>query len=72
MKEKGLNGFSANDSETDAPSDYQIHTVKKGESLWLIAEKYLGSGARYPEIKKLNDLKEDTIYPGQTLKIPKK
>ncbi len=30
----------------------------------------LGDGSRYPEIKKLNGLKGDTIYTGQKLKIP--
>lgn len=30
------------------------HVVKTGESLWSIAEKYLGDGDRYPEIAALN------------------
>jgi len=37
-----------------------------------IAEKYLGNGVRYPEIKKLNNLDSDTIFTGQVLKIPEK
>ena len=44
--------------------------VKKGDTLWGIAEKYLGSGVRYKEIKTLNGLDSDTIYNGQKLKIP--
>ena len=48
------------------------NTVKKGDTLWGIAQKQLGSGAKYTEIKKLNGLKSDTIYPNQVLKIPKK
>jgi N-acetylmuramoyl-L-alanine amidase len=44
--------------------------VQKGDTLWRIAEKELGRGARYPEIKKLNELTSDTIYPGQVLKLP--
>lgn len=51
---------------------YTEHTVRKGESLWAIAQKYLGSGRRYKEIKSLNSLKSDIIYVGQVLKIPLK
>ena len=31
------------------------HTVKRGETLWSIAEHHLGSGNRYPEILNLNN-----------------
>jgi len=67
MKTAGLNGFNNNDK-------VQIitHTVVKNDSLWAIADKYLGNSSRYPEIKALNNLKSDTIYPGQILKIPQK
>lgn len=52
--------------------DYRIHTVVKGDSLWSIAQKYLGNGSRYPEIKELNGLKSNVIYTGWKLKIPNK
>lgn len=48
---------------------YITYIVKSGDTLWDIASSYLGNGARYVEIKKLNNLTSDTIYPGQTLKI---
>lgn len=51
---------------------YIIHTVVKGDSLWKISKKYLGSGFKYTEIKKLNGLKSNAIYSGQKLKIPPK
>lgn len=47
-----------------------VYTVKKGDTLWDIAKKYLGSGARYTEIVKLNGLKTSVINVGQKLKIP--
>lgn len=49
-----------------------IYTVVRGDTLWGIASKYLGSGTRYPEIVQLNGLKTSVIYSGQKLKIPQK
>lgn len=51
---------------------YRTYTVIGGDSLWSIANKYLGNGLRYPEIMKLNGLKSTSIYTGQVLKIPNK
>lgn len=69
MRNKGLNGFSkANNS---ASTNYFNYTVKKGDTLWAIAQRYLGGGSKYKEIKTLNALNSDTIYPNQVLKIPK-
>jgi len=51
---------------------YMVYTVKKGDSLWAIAKKYLGTGWAYTEIKTLNGLKTNNIYPGQKLNIPMK
>ncbi len=53
-----------------APETYRIHTVVKGDSLWAIAQKYLGDGSRYKEIKTLNGLTSNVIYTGWKLKIP--
>lgn len=50
---------------------YTSYTVKKGDTLWGIAEKLLGSGTEYTKIKSLNNLSSDVIYEGQSLKIPK-
>lgn len=50
----------------------RIYTVKSGDTLWGIAKKELGSGARYTEIVQLNGLKTSTIYTGQKLKLPEK
>lgn len=50
----------------------QIYTVVKGDTLWGIAKKLLGSGYRYTENVKLNGLKSSVIYSGQKLKIPQK
>lgn len=66
IKKAGLNGLKR------TSSSLRTHTVKKNDTLWDLAVKYLGSGTRYKEIKSLNNLKSDTIYAGQILKIPNK
>lgn len=55
----------------DKPTTGGTYTVSKGDSPWSIAEKLLGSGAKYKELMSCNGLAEDaTIYAGQVLKIP--
>ncbi len=54
--------------------DSETYTIVKGDTLWAIAEKHYGSGAKYPEIVKANQpmIKDaDEIYPGQVLRLPK-
>lgn len=51
-------------------SGVRTYTVKDGDSLWAIAAKQLGDGSRYNEIKTMNGLSSNTIYAGQTLKLP--
>ena len=50
----------------------RTYTVKQGDSLWGIAERELGDGLRYEEIRQLNHLDGYTIYPGQKLLLPPK
>jgi nucleoid-associated protein YgaU len=60
--------------ETPEPATEPVfHTVVKGDTLWAIAEKTLGKGARYKEIFEANRpmlTDPDKIYPGQVLRIP--
>jgi nucleoid-associated protein YgaU len=45
------------------------YVVKKGDTLWAIAKKYLGSGTKYPQIASENNIKNpNLIYPGQVSK----
>ena len=46
------------------------YTVKKGDTLWGIAERLLGAGERYIQIMTANNLNDSMIYPGQELIIP--
>lgn len=56
-----------------APVDPEAHlyTVQKGDTLWGIAERTLGNGAYYFQIKQANNMTSDMIYPGQVLIIPR-
>lgn len=74
----GVNTWTAVDnltvvgSKAEDPKPQRTYTVKSGDTLWGIAKKELGSGARYTEIVQLNGLKTTTIYSGQKLKLPEK
>jgi nucleoid-associated protein YgaU len=50
------------------------YTVKRGDSLWKIAEERLGDGTRYVELVALNetvlDGRPDFLLPGTVLKVP--
>ena len=56
--------------ESQNPVEYTIYIVKQGDTLYGLAEKYLGNGGRYDEIMTLNGLTSTTIIVGQELKIP--
>lgn len=48
------------------------YTVKDGDTLFTIAEKYYNDGYKYPEIAKANNLiNVDSIEVGQVITIPK-
>ena len=48
------------------------YTVKEGDTLFLIAEKYYKDGYKYPDIAKENNIGNvDSLEVGQVLQIPK-
>lgn len=74
-------------SSNSGKSGTKTYTIKKKDSLWSIAKKFLGKSSRWKEIYKLNkSIIEKTakkhkrkdsknghyIYPGTKIKIPKK
>ena len=64
---------SVEDNIEGGAGEPTFHTVEKGDTLWAIAEKTLGKGARYTEIFEANRpmlTHPDKIYPGQVLRIP--
>lgn len=79
MKEKvilavgNVEGIAAVDDQVEGGGEPMFHTVEKGDTLWAISSKALGSGARYNEIFEANKpmlTHPDKIYPGQVLRIP--
>ncbi|GAA4357627.1 LysM peptidoglycan-binding domain-containing protein [Kangiella marina] len=69
---KTSNLKTAEETKPSSISAY-IYTVRSGDTLGIIARKYLGSSERYKELLKLNNLKQsDSIYVGQKLKLPTK
>jgi nucleoid-associated protein YgaU len=50
-----------------------IYIIRKGDTLWAIAKRYLGSGLRYPSIFEDNRQiihNPDLIHPQQEVKVP--
>lgn len=58
---------------TKNPKAQKTYTVKSGDTLWGIAKRFYGNGAKYPTIYNANKSKiknPNLIYPGQVLTIP--
>lgn len=56
-----------NTTPTPPPSGSTTYTVQKGDSLWLIAEKF---NTTVDELKRLNNLTSNTLQIGQVLNLP--
>ena len=60
---------------TDTPTHHVsvneiVHIVKKGDTLWDIAARYVNDPYRYPELATLSRIKNpDLIYPGNRVRI---
>lgn len=51
-------------------SDGKSVTVERGDTLWGIAQKYLGSGTKYKQLAAINNIPNpDLIYIGQVVKL---
>lgn len=70
----GVAGVKTDEVKVETPAEDSVfYTVKKGDTLWKIAETEYGKGGEYKVIFEANKpmLKDpDKIYPGQVLRIP--
>ena len=63
-------------AKTENSSEYELITVKKGETLWSIAEEYCQNAIKTDTrklvytIKTINNLETSVIKPGDKLYIP--
>lgn len=67
--ENGL-AYVLNSADTYAFTASKIYEVHPGDNLWKIAEKELGDGTRYGEIRSLNGLTSNAIRVSMKLLIP--
>lgn len=61
-------------SDEQLASDDEFYVIQKGDTLWAIATKAYGNGAKYKAIVEANKeviKDEDKIFPGQKIRIPK-
>lgn len=80
-RERNLNGAWLEVKPTVIQTETQVkrevqqkeeinYIVKKGDTLWNIASKYLGDGKKYKQIAQENGVKNpNLIYPGQVFRI---
>lgn len=72
---KGVGSVNGDGLTAPEPvAEVEYYTIKSGDTLWAIASKFLGNGAKYPEIFEANrEVIEDPdkIFPGQKIRIPK-
>ncbi len=72
-----VKGVERVEAEVEAPpvvETTEYYVIQKGDTLWAIASKYYGSGAKYTLIVDANKevIKDaDKIFPGQKIRIPK-
>ena len=65
--------ISAENERVEENYEPVFYTIKKGDTLWGIAEDFYKDGSKYPLIVEANIevIKDpDLIYPGQAIRIP--
>ncbi|MDO4280790.1 MAG: LysM peptidoglycan-binding domain-containing protein [Peptococcaceae bacterium] len=85
--ESGQDQSSESGDDSKRPSEEATsYTIKAGDSMWEIAQRYLGDGIRWQEIYKLNKTALDKkaaemghasnngtwVFPGTVIKLPSK
>jgi len=61
--------------EAPPEPEFQFYTIVSGDTLWKIASKYYGNGAKWETLFDANReviQNPDLIYPGQVIRVPQK
>ncbi|RJE48694.1 MULTISPECIES: LysM peptidoglycan-binding domain-containing protein [unclassified Dehalobacter] len=71
--ESTTSSTSPSQSQNSRSSDRNVppsYIVKSGDTLWAIAKRFYGDGAKYPTLAAKNNIKNpNLIYAGQVLKL---
>lgn len=62
------------EAPVEKKEETEFYTIKRGDTLSLIAKRYYGNAMKYPVIFEANReviKNPDLIYPGQVIRIPK-
>lgn len=73
IQEVKADGMNIADGSQIAGED-EFYIIKKGDTLWKIAEHAYGNGSKYTKIVEVNReviKNADLIFPGQKIRIPK-
>lgn len=64
--------WSAWDPPRTFPEGVAVYVIERGDTLWDLAQRFLGDPYRWPQIWELNDYIRDAqwIYPGDPLVLP--
>lgn len=66
---RSTNAIARNTTTQENASSEKIYTVRRGDSLWSISQKFPGVSVQ--NIKKWNDISGTNLKPGTKLKIYK-
>lgn len=69
----GAPGAAATAPPAPAAARFRQYTIQSGDTLWGIAQRFLGSGSRWPEIYRASSLRSgdpNLIFPGEVVNIP--
>lgn len=54
---------------TDTAPDIKTYVAKAGDTLWSVAKQFLGDGGKYLDLMRLNKLNNNTLEPGQVIRV---
>ena len=62
--------YSDFDLEANVAADSQPYTIKSGDTLSAVCQKFYGNANKYPEVAKANNVDANNIPVGHTIELP--